>query len=284
MGSLEQMIVLRENIGALPTAMTLYGLSLVDLILIMAAALGCLNFNRMLKLAVDNDGIIPADFLQTIDNVFGEGSVFGEDITVVNEDVNVDVNQESVKIDESGFQRRKLTKEWHDWKIRLSPNSGSLFIGQTLLRHQFEDEIYFLSPSKSVAGANARRCLLERIFDRRLPKNATENKNPGILATLSGIFHLMFKLTIYSATYVAWPYIIACESSLMKAYPIPTRTVLAQSQQFEPPTKAGNTFCRDMEQSYVIPLINLLNEVNSIVFVRVWACCLVFENTHFSFL
>jgi hypothetical protein len=244
-----------------------------DLLKLVAAALGCLNFvNEIVIEANKNGSQLRPDASQTIDNLFfplptpqspvaeEEGDFTNHNARATTKSFVTDLMQNSSTSQEPHPLPVSdlVLSNWIETRLGLTPNSAALFVSQTVLRNDEQSGIYY--PSQKFPGGNARNVDMNRIF---CASHITVNKNPGILGTLYGLVGPAFES--YSVTdmpYVVWPYIIFCENDTAKVDTKPkiaVRTPFAHAQQDKIETEPEKVFASHLESQNLVHLINLLN-------------------------
>ena len=252
--------------------MKLLNIGIKDLITLAAAALGCLNFfNEIVIDAINNGGKLSPDASKTVDNLLFPSvslNTRGEFFPTEKMESDTPTTFASHLLSMPGevdsipepIEDESLVHTWSKAQLKLSPNSGALFVSQTLLRNDANSGIYF--PSQKFPGGNSRNVDMRRVF---CPENITTNQNPGILGTLYGLVGTAFKnLSVYAMAYTVWPYTIMCESASFLGFnrSIPVRTAFTHAQQEKVTTEPEKVFARDVDADQLVDLINLLSMVS----------------------
>ena len=261
-----------ENSG-LPFSIEVLNISLGNLLLIMAAAFGCLNYvNDFVCKAITANGKLPADVSRTIDNIFlplcaldpenirtnvveDLEPVFGSG--TANDPFCLSATVHETNLPSPMQEMAGVEGQWVNMNTRMSPNIGALFVSQTMLRSDPDKEIYFIS-QKFPAG-NTRNVDLSRVFTA---DDMNKDGNRGILATLLGLATIAFRdLSIYAFSYIVWPFTILCASTSMPEiaeFGIPVRTPFAHAQKASNQTECEVVVTGDVDIEHAAALVDLL--------------------------
>ncbi len=269
--SLRKRRVLRNAIWSLEVHRH-FGLELEDAIMLTANATGCLTYiiGEVRKARIESVGRFSAEFLKTLELFFTEGIKIGDLVHESTTDC-VKRNEKAEKSQPQKFEISiggdHLQETWQEIILHLTPNTASLFQAISLVRNQFEKDIFYPSPTRS-PSVN-RNVETRRLFSR----DPIHYDNPGIAGGLMGLGHEKFQLSITEHKYVVSPYVLVPVEEEVSAkkktvVPLEARSVLSHQQSKFKPREADRLRAAEVQLDDIMKLLSIVCVVSSLLFFK----------------